>query len=201
MKKHYILISESKIGVHSKNHDGQRLPFEIFDLPFIPNTKIEEGGNIKFFVADQNTMFQEVVARYFNLEHEYDVTILVGYDLDFMGEIMSSAAREILISKGVKKNKIIRTPLTQHGYIAIKDFCDVEAYKKYLFLQDQFIIKQKRSGIKNPIGFQKVSSLELLKKYSGKTTWVNSDASSRLGTSTITCITKFLEAEGLKDEQ
>lgn len=194
-KKHFILISESDVGVHSKDENGEQLPFTIIALSFYPNVK-KENSEILFVPPDKNDKFIHLIQLYHRLQAEYDVKVMLGYDLDLMGELMSCSLKEALLLKGVNEKDIYRTPLTEKGYIAFSAFSDCSKHKRYLYLQDQFLIKQKKQNSHKVVGFQKAIALDVLHKYKGRKSLVDTEISSASGTSIITVVSKFIGSEG-----
>ncbi len=198
MKEHdyYLLVSESKIGVHSENQNGSSSQFEVFATSFFPNVIKGEDEELRFSIDSKNQVFNDVVERYHNLKSDCKVYILIGFDLDLTGEAMSTAFRDALIDKQIPRDVIVRTPLTEQGYIAFKNFTEGKKYKEYLYLQKEFIDIQRKNGIKNPMGFQKAISLELLSEHKGRETLVDSNLSTSAGKSTVTVVMNFLGSTG-----
>lgn len=194
----YILVSESKIGVHSKNNKGERAPFFVFSTSFIPSVE-NNSGVLSFSMSKNNSAFLEIVSLC-KENSETNFTIMIGFDLDLAGEAMSTAFRNAILLENLKNLKIIRTPLTQQGYILFKPFLENEQYKKYLYLQRKFLDFQKKNGFSKPAGFQKIISMELLSKYKNKKTQLDSNISTASGTSTVTVVSKFLESSEQKEQ-
>jgi len=194
----YILVSESKIGVHSKNNKGERTPFFVFSTSFIPSVE-NNSGVLSFSMSKNNSAFLEIVSLC-KENSETNFTIMIGFDLDLAGEAMSTAFRNAILLENLKNLKIIRTPLTQQGYILFKPFLENEQYKKYLYLQRKFLDFQKKNGFSKPAGFQKIISMELLSKYKNKKTQLDSNISTASGTSTVTVVSKFLESSEQKEQ-
>ena len=185
-----ILFSESILGFHSKTEeDCQMIP-----LVFIPEIKKDETG--KYF-AYINLSNNQKIKPIFNESIE-NIFFLLGYDLDENGEFMAHALKNFLISKGVNENQIIRTPLTEDGYIAISDFLNIEKFLEYKIIDKEF-----QSEIKKSLGFNMtindVLSLVYLDRKKGKTLSLDGDGLNEKinlqGTSTITFVTNQLLGE------
>lgn len=166
----YILISESKVGVHAK------APFEefrMFAFTFVPRVTKDRAGRFSFTTNVQGiAAFAEAVALYKNtLGSGADPIILVGYDLDLMGEAMSAALKENLIMAGVDPFDIIRMPLTEKGYVMMKMFPDLTEYKKFLYL-DHLYMKHARSALpkgSRVFGIRKTMAIRYLCRHRGAT--------------------------------
>jgi len=193
MKSRIILVSESDIGIHSKAGE-KRIDTHVIPMSFFPNIKHEGGKNI---ISVDSEKAKEVVDFYHTYKKKgYSVTIFVGFDIDLSGEIMSSSLRDFLILHKISKEDIIRTPLTQYGYLAFRDFINIDNYIEYLALQQDFLSFQKKHGLKKPVGFQKAIALNILQKYKNKKSKLSTNISSSNGTSTVTVVSKFLSEVG-----
>lgn len=188
------MFSESTFGIHYLD-DTQSETFLVFALTFPPKV-IESDGRIIFNNnLSGNKEFKSALYEY-NKEKKGNryktVSILVGFDLDEAGELMSEALREILLGSGVDERDIFRTPLTQSGYIAQKSFGKTEKYKKYLWLQQGFMTKLKTNPVVRAIGFIKAFSLKYTIKRRNTTIGLKGSRINTQGTSTATAVTKII---------
>jgi 5S rRNA maturation endonuclease (ribonuclease M5) len=188
----YLVVAESAIGVHSK------VPHEVFKMYAISFlVHIEHQENPERYIA-KNTMkssqvFHDILLDYNKGVETYDeVYILLSQDLDVQGEIMAEAFRQFLTDEGVPASAILRTPLTQEGYIAVVPFVNLEKYKKFLFLQQEFtnMLKKKKSGV--IAGFRKILALKYLSSSKGKQFRIDMPHINLDGTSTTTFVSKSL---------
>jgi len=186
-----ILFSESNLGFHSKTEQN----CQVIPLVFIPEIKKDESG--KYF-AYINLSNNQKIKPLFNEGIVEDGIFLLGYDLDENGEFMAHALKNFLISKGVKENQIIRTPLTENGYIATSDFLNIDKFLEYKIIDKEF-----QNEIKKNLGFNMtfndVMSLVYLDRKKGKTLSLDGDGLHEKinlqGTSTITFVTNQLLGE------
>lgn len=180
-----ILFSESNIGIHNKYSTDCK----IIPIVFIPT--VNKNGNIykPFINLDDNNLIRSLL--------EKENTYLIGFDLDENGEFMAQALKNYLISKNIDEANIIRTPLTEDGYIATSDFLNINDYCKYRYFQDIFQKKMKK--MKLPLmSIMDLLALRYLIKQKGKKIEFSKleNTINLNGTSTITFITNNLLKEG-----
>ncbi len=144
-----FLIAESNIGYHSQVEDDS---CEVVSFVFIPNIK-KEKDTFKAHTTINNQKILDVVDYCLS---EKDSIILIGYDLDENGELMAQAMREYLITRGISNENILRTPLTEDGYVVSVDFLDIQDYMKFRYYQNLFL---KRLSLKK---LSKLSVLDFL---------------------------------------
>ena len=199
MKKHlYLLFTESDIGIHKKeaaSNEQIELSVLTFPLHVIKKDK-EYSFSVNLF---NNTTYSSALNRYFHAIKDAlyaDVQILIGYDIDESGEGMSEAIRSNLIEDGVPSEKILRMPLTEKGYVVLKNFSETGSYKRYLYLQQELMLKLRRMKVKKNVGFSKIMSLKHAVRSRGKTPSLkHHGVVDPNGTSTATVVTKFITGE------
>lgn len=182
-----ILFSESIIGFHSKIDTH----CEIIPLSFIPQIKEKENGGLYPFVnIDKIKRVEQLINDY---KSGIKITFLIGFDLDENGEFMAQALRNYLISKSVRKDDIIRTPLTEDGYLSVNKFLDIADYIKFRKLQKDFSLMLKENKV-GDINIIELLSLKYLDKKKGKYIELESlkNSINLEGTSTVTFITNNL---------
>lgn len=180
-----FLFSESDIGYHSKSV----IDCEIIPLVFIP--KIIKKNNDFFPYADlkNNTDLLDAIAR--------GKTFLIGFDLDENGELMAHSLKNFLIEKGIKQEDIIRTPLTEDGYIATNSFLDISGYAKFRYYQEEFLKELRRAKLPR-MTIMDLLALKYLNEKKGKDMVLSNYKKINFnGTSTVTFITNNLLKEGL----
>ncbi|MBD3823002.1 MAG: hypothetical protein IE916_00640 [Epsilonproteobacteria bacterium] len=195
-KSLYLLFTESLVGVHAIRGTSIE-KYENYPLTF-PVSAEETNGNYQYKTALlKNKTFNEVLKRYRETKPYYkDVTILVGFDLDRMGELMSGALRASLEASGVEGKDVFRTPLTEDGYIVVKSFAKHSFYLKVLYWQEQLMSILRKAGIKKNVGFAKAFSLKYALKNAGQIFGIsNASRINKQGTSTATVVTKFFQKE------
>lgn len=178
----YVLFSESKIGFHSVvNIDCTIIP-----LAFVPNIKTNKGNFYPYINLDKNLQIKKILTI-------QDMIFLIGFDLDENGEFMSHALKNYLLEKGINEKNIIRTPLTEEGYIGFNSFLDIEKYVIYRSLQKEFSLKLKKENL-GSMGLVDFLSLKYLEKKKGKMieTEKLTEKINVEGTSTITFVTNNL---------
>lgn len=196
-KHFYILFSESDIGIHYKKSEQLEV-FEVVSLTFPPKVeKIDNGdGSTTFRFKNnlkKNSKFRQALELYKRNKKLYKTSsFLIGYDDDEVGESMSEAMRENLLSEGVPHKDIFRMPLTEYGYVMIRSFLDTEKYKKYLYINDLFIQFQKKNGISKGSGFPKVFSLKYIMAKRGSEIKFGEQTINPAGTSTAVAVTNII---------
>ena len=179
-----VFLSESDIGIHG-TFEKDDIYIDLIVSSFIPVVTMEKE-NYVFHVPES------LIAEISKKATSSDDYIFIGFDLDVQGELMATSLYESLLKIGYKKNNIKRIPLAQYGYIAEREFLPLTEYRKYIFLQNEFIKKQKAAGIKKPLGFKKSIAFELLNKYAGMKSKTSSNISQPNGISTVTVVTNFI---------
>lgn len=191
----YIVIAESIIGSHRMNGDANT-ELTMHALTFL--TRVEKVGEGFLVRADirENKTFRAVIDEY----NEYrrsgaSVSILVSFDLDENGEIMAEALKDSLIDAGVDPFDLFRVPLTENGYVAIKEFADTTKYKNYLWHQQRVMERLKSKGLPE-MGLLKITALSSLSKHKGRSFDVSMrpDIINPQGTSTATFIHNYINA-------
>lgn len=188
----YLVVSESAIGVHSK---VLYETFKMYAISFLVHVEYDQksGKYVAKNTMKSNSVFQELLSDYYDGIKQYDeVFILLSHDLDVQGEIMAETFREYLIAEGVPEKNIMRTPLTQEGYIAAVPFTNLEKYKRFLYLQQEFTNMLKRQKSEVVAGFRKVLALKYLSSSKGKQFHIDMPHINIRGTSTVTYVSKSL---------
>lgn len=190
MRAMYLLLSESSIGVHySKSTSCEK--FEIFPLTFPINIGKSEDRFTYLASLSNNEVFKTLVKRYFLYKDSFSsVSVLVGFDFDRTGELMSDAIKESLLHHGIEERDIFRTPLTEGGYIVNKPFVEYGFIKTVLYYQQIYMKKIKSFVIKN-VGFIKALSIKYAILHRGRSFNVgDSKRVNKNGNSTATVISK-----------
>jgi len=190
----YILFSESDIGVHSPSSTN-KATFTVIPLVFPPLVKKTEEGLVYASSLVENEQFLFALSLYRKERDKRKVSFLVGYDIDEMGEAMSESLLENLEREGIPSESIIRMPLTYEGYIVVREFTRDSLYKKFLFLQQEFMKTLQTMGIKKHVGFAKALSLMGVVIHRLKVFKIDTSEISLSGTSSATCVTKEITGE------
>lgn len=192
MRDMYLLLSESSIGVHYSKSTPQE-KFEIFPLTFPINITKSEDGFEYLASLSKNDVFKTLVRRYFLYKESFgSVSVLVGFDFDRMGELMSDAVKESLLHHGIDEKDIFRTPLTEGGYIANKPFVEYSFIKTILYYQQTYMKKIKSVVIKN-VGFVKALAMKYAILHKGRSFNIgDSKRVNKNGNSTVTVISKII---------
>jgi hypothetical protein len=193
MIQRYIVVSESITGSHqftvsSDNEVAQ------YAMTF-PTTIIKDGE--KYIIGtslQENETFKEILLDYKHAKKQSQVSILVAFDLDENGEIMSEVLLDSLMSNDVDPLDVFRVPLSENGYIAVKDFSNTSHYKHFLYHQQQIAKNIQAIGLK-PLSVHKIYSLKRLTQHKGKEFDISTSptAIKQSGTSTATFIHNFLQ--------
>lgn len=195
MKCHYIVIAESIVGSH-RIDGGTHADISMYALTFL--TRIDKVKD-RFIVRaelKENKTFQAIVSEYLRLcEQGVSTQILVSFDLDENGEIMAEAMKDALLHAKIDPFDVFRVPLTENGYVAIKEFSDTSQYKEFLWHQQRFMQRLVAKGIPR-IGFFKIFTLASLVKHRGKTFDIarRPDIINPEGTSTATFVHNYINA-------
>ncbi|MDD4969871.1 MAG: hypothetical protein PHT07_10630 [Paludibacter sp.] len=193
MKGHYIVIAESIIGSHRM--DGSTsTDLTMYALTYL--SRIEKINNEYLVRAElnDNKTFRAIIDEYVAYRQGgADVSVLVSFDLDENGEIMAEAMKDALIDAGVDPFDIFRVPLTESGYVAIKEFADTSKFKVYLWHQQRVMERLVSKGLPK-MGLMKMSALLSLVKYRGRPFDIGGrpDVINPDGTSTATFIHNYL---------
>ncbi|QDD68210.1 hypothetical protein [Caminibacter pacificus] len=204
MKKN-LFVSESSIGTHYDEElrritNSDFLSFTFYPQPVGETKNIIETCEMKIStpiklnnqdisIKLKNIYYDDIV--YFITKKYESSYIFIGYDLDEMGELMSSILFYKLIASGFDKEKIIRVPFCELGYqydnFIFSEFIDKCHLEKYL----EIIHKENKLIKKTGFGFRKNETIDiLLNKKPDSVENLNPN-----GTNTITYITKFLKGE------
>lgn len=142
----------------------------VYNLVFLP--KIVEDKKNRVFLPSinlqSNRKYKNILKFYENNKDKYDeIYFFLGYDADENGELMAQAIRSELIKNRVGKKNIYRTPLTEHGYLSISTFLNINKYCRFLFLQNAFLERLKKKK-KLSIGIRKILSLRYISRIKKK---------------------------------
>lgn len=154
------LICESTIGYHSETNEDN---CDIIPFVFIPTVSKSHTG-LEVYVNCKNIQINDAIKEYINNK---SVVFLLGYDLDENGELMAQALKNYMLSQGVKKEDIIRTPLTENGYVASLSFLDISEYITFRHHQDVFM-KELRKKHNKRIGILDFLSIKYLVEKKGQ---------------------------------
>jgi hypothetical protein len=201
-KRRFVLFSESLIGAH-QNEGNKTEEVIVVALTFPVRVKENSDGDIVFEDTIRgNANFKRGLALYKEGIEEYeDASIFIGFDLDETGEELSEITRAALMLEGVPSRKIYRTPLTEVGYIMIKNFADTTTLRKFIFLQQTFMSKLRSKKISKAVGLIKAFSLKYILRVKKKgigVILVGKEAKNVInnkGTSTATVVTKCITGE------
>jgi hypothetical protein len=200
--KHYIVIAESKMGVH-KVDPSVDASVSMYSMTFpITVGKYENRFAVKANLLVNKT-FLSIISEYERMKKKAEVYIFVAFDLDETGELMAEALKDSLIFSGITKYDILRTPLTEKGYILLKQFANTNGYKEYLYHQ-QRIIKALEDKNLPKLGILKIMAMKLIIEYRGKTMRVEDKGDGKInmnGTSTATFVHNFLNADSQSIKQ
>lgn len=194
--KHYIVIAESKIGIHSNNglsKDGHTMYALTF--PVIIGKFGEEYASMT--TLKSNSTFKEIVKQYKTFPAE-KCFILLSHDLDENGELMAEALKDNLCDAGVNPLHIFRTPLTEKGYIGVRQFVSSPSFKAFLYHQQEIMKRLKNAGLPT-MGISKILALKYLSKNQEPKFKIGVLAKGALtgadprGTSTATAIQQYLK--------
>lgn len=195
MKSHFIVLAESTIGSH-QYHDDSGASISMYSLTFpITIGKYQNRYEIKTNIL-MNKTFLAAHDEYVSLKNTKEVYFLLAQDLDENGEVMSETLKNALIHSGVDEFKIFRIPLTEKGYISIKEFCDTSGYKEFLYHQQQVSKLLERNGLPK-LSLLKIMALKSIIQYRGKHFSLEKskpDVINPNGTSTATFIHNFIMA-------
>lgn len=193
MRGRYIVIAESIIGSH-RMESGANTDLTMHALTFLTRIeKIDERFVVRADLKDNKT-FRAVMDEYTECKQNgLDASILVSFDLDENGEIMSEAFKNALIFCGVDPFDIFRVPLTENGYVAIKEFSDTSKFKQFLWHQQRVRERLKAKGLPE-MGLLKITALSSLYKYRNRPFDIAArpDIINPEGTSTVTFIHNYL---------
>lgn len=190
-----ILFSESNIGIH-RLKDTDTEEFRVLVLTF-PSKVAKQENKIVFSTnLHKNHVVTEAVSLYLKERASREVFILVGYDSDENGEVMSSALRGNLMALGVDPAIIVRTPLTFERYIVLRRFAETGLYRLFLNFQQEFSSILRLNNIRKNVGFAKSISLMHIFENRGKRFAIDeNDGVNLVGSSTATLITKEITGE------
>ena len=210
MRDHYILISESKVGIHAKESTVQETYISI-PLTFPINASRQSCGKYSLTPSE----FQEIPEekkgalrkKYEYIKKVFDSAekskeytssiVLIAHDNDTMGDLMALSVRDALMAAGVPRDKLMRLPLTEWGYLGFSPFLDENNIQGYLKLkaEEKPVIALQRGKLSRTAGITKQVSLKYIynlrdKKIEGI---FDLDHISQDGTSTATVAVKFME--------
>lgn len=194
MAQFYIVVSESIVGSHSDT-SGIGKNVSLYNMTFPVTISAHED---KYYISTRltkNDVFMNVLQEYNMLKtKKNDVSILASFDLDENGEIMAEALLDNLVHAGVNPYDIFRVPLTENGYMAIKQFADTSSYKSFLYHQQQIQKQLKQEGLPR-IGIHKIFAIKRLINFKGREFDIRKDAKviNPDGTSTATFVHKFIQ--------
>jgi len=140
-KTTYLVISESKIGIHSKFPDEN---FEVIPMNFMPNVIKENDLFLPRSNLQNNKDFKYIVKKFELLKKQdnTNVFLILGFDLDPKGEMMAqSLSHQLKLHAGIEEEEIHRMALSEHGYILTEPL-DINDYCKFYYLQKKFIDSQ-----------------------------------------------------------
>lgn len=192
MKQKYIVISESLVGSHKfSSIDSDVIQYELtFPITIKKVNDLYVIGNS----ISENETVRKVINEY--KEHKKNgglVNILVSFDLDEMGELMSELFLDTLEAKKVDPFDVFRVPLTENGYMAIKQFSNTSSYKEYLYHQQEIKARLQAEGL-SPLSIQKIYSLKRLSQYKGRDLDISSNPAkvNAAGTSSATFVHNYI---------
>jgi hypothetical protein len=190
--KTYILISESLVGIHKPDPSWEE-DIRSYALVFPP--KASPDSPLQDLRG--NSTFRQIVKEAKKLKAAGKFGgFLVGYDLDFSGEVMAASMKDSLMKESFEEKEIIRCPLTQDGYIFLKGWPDISPLIEYSNLEKRFIALQKEAGL-SPVGLEKALSLKALINFGGRSISINApDTNPENGTSLATVLHKVMGGEG-----
>lgn len=133
---YYILVSESTVGFHALYDEN------IFCIEMKIPLNVKKNNNDENYSINtnltNNNVFRELVSCYFENSVTKRVFILVAFDGDNQGEIMSNILKENLLKLKISEDDIIRIPFLDDQYISVSDFLDITHLLNYKGLNDEF---------------------------------------------------------------
>jgi len=210
MKDHYILVSESNVGIHRRESTEQEV---YISIPLIFPINASRGENGKYMVVASSSgeikeeekkplrkKYDQIVKLFKEAKRsqEYrDSIILMAHDDDPQGHLMSLATRKALVELGIPKTNLVRMPLTEWGYLGFTSFIEEKNIQGYLeaISREKSIIASQKGKLSKPVGITKQVSLKYTylfkdKKIEGLFDLEHIDSK---GTSTATVLVKFME--------
>lgn len=159
----YLLISESNIGIHSKFEAEN---FDVIPMNFMPNVIKKDGKYLPRCNLQENKDFKYILHKYntYRSIEGINVFLIIGFDLDPKGEMMSQALKYQFLQSGIVEDEIHRMALTEQGYIITEDL-DIEDYCKFYYIQKKFIDEQTK---KNKLSIRNLISIITLEREKNK---------------------------------
>ena len=190
-KKAAILITESPRAVLESEPSGYDA-FYVYDMTFIP---VVANGELRCNLKE-NDVFKSILTDYENLKKEgCETDILIGFDMDDAGELMSHAMLACLLEHDIPYENIIRMPFCENGFVVFSDFVDISDYIKYRDIQNSFMEKLRKEGV-SPLGIRKAYALDFMEKFKrNKGADIKVEKAKSInpqGTSTYTYVTRYL---------
>lgn len=195
MTNRYIVIAESIVGSH-RIDGGTHADISMYAMTFLTRVEKENDRFIVRAELKENKTFQSILDEYLRFVGQgISTQILVSFDLDENGEIMAEAVKDALHQAGVDPFDVFRVPLTENGYVAIKEFSDTTQYKEFLWHQQRFMHRLVSKSIPR-VGFFKIFALASLVKHRGKLFDIvrRPDIINPEGTSTVTFVHNYINA-------
>lgn len=208
MTDHYILISESIVGVHAKKSSAKEV-YKTFAITFPVSSAKTLSGDYEISIpitkereakGSLRRKYEEIIEIHNGSKSDSSFRsshILIGHDSDKNGNLMATTIRKTLLAMGVPDDDLVRIPLTEWGYIGIQCFIEekkIPGYLEYKSLDKKFIAHQKPATNK-AAGLIKQASLKYAYQFSGKKIEgiFEQEHIDSKGTSTATTTVKFME--------
>ena len=195
-----LFISESSLGYHYNKAIEETLKADFLSFTYYPvvesnilnsifNVRLKYSKPVVYNFKEIHNLItyqysEDIVSYILSLNKKY---IFIGFDLDYMGELMASILNYMLIENGFNEENIFRVPLCDFGYdFSEIGFSEFYSYEKTMQILENIKTEQKLIKLTN-YGFKKNFILKELY-------FLNQKEFEKLNnnTNTLTYITKYL---------